>query len=87
MKKLIFVLLWLQQKPQKGKQGTRGIKQIVEENQQTLTFYRNMVVISNAVFLAVTCVFFELLTTFNIVSVSSHCLFISILCVIVHIVN
>lgn len=43
------------------------MKQIVEENQQTLSFYRNMVFISNAVFLAVTCVLFDLFTTFNIV--------------------
>jgi len=28
--------------PQKGKQGTKGAKQIVEENRTTLQFYRNM---------------------------------------------
>lgn len=57
----------MSQKQQKGKQGTRGLKQIVEENVHTLSFYRNMVFISNAVFLAVTCVFFDLFSTFNIV--------------------
>lgn len=43
------------------------MKQIVEENIQTLNFYRNMVFISNAAFLAVTCVLFDVFTTFNIV--------------------
>ncbi|KAK3923539.1 Transmembrane protein 208 [Frankliniella fusca] len=57
----------MSQKQQKGKQGTKGIKQIVEENQQTLSFYRNMVFISNAVFLSVTAVLFDLFTTVNIV--------------------
>ena len=57
----------MSQKPQKGKQGTRGIKQIVEENQHTLSFYRNMVFISNAVFLTVTSVMFDLFTTVNTV--------------------
>lgn len=39
--------------PQKGKQGTKGAKQILEENQATLSFYRNMAMISNALSLAI----------------------------------
>ncbi|KAK9880855.1 hypothetical protein WA026_013180 [Henosepilachna vigintioctopunctata] len=34
--------------PQKGKQGTKGAKQIVEENVSTLNFYRNMAMGANA---------------------------------------
>ncbi|KAL3275501.1 hypothetical protein HHI36_020261 [Cryptolaemus montrouzieri] len=34
--------------PQKGKQGTKGAKQIVEENISTLNFYRNMAIGANA---------------------------------------
>ncbi|KAB0792303.1 hypothetical protein PPYR_14262 [Photinus pyralis] len=33
---------------QKGKQATKGAKQIVEENVSTLNFYRNMAIASNA---------------------------------------
>lgn len=32
------------QPQQKGKQGTKGAKQIVEENKTTLAFYRNMAI-------------------------------------------
>ncbi|XP_019871652.1 transmembrane protein 208 [Aethina tumida] len=39
--------------PQKGKQGTKGAKQIVTENADTLSFYRNMAIISNAVSLII----------------------------------
>jgi len=39
--------------PPKGKQGTKGAKQIVEENVATLSFYRNMAVISNALSLVI----------------------------------
>ncbi|XP_023709151.1 transmembrane protein 208 isoform X2 [Cryptotermes secundus] len=42
--------------PQKGKQATKGQKQIVEENAATLSFYRNMVFIANGIYLTVTCV-------------------------------
>jgi hypothetical protein len=42
--------------PQKGKQATKGQKQIVEENAATLYFYRNMVFIANGIYLTVTCV-------------------------------
>ncbi|GAB0100348.1 Transmembrane protein 208 [Sergentomyia squamirostris] len=38
---------------QKGKQGTKGAKQIVEENAATLKFYRNMALISQGVALTV----------------------------------
>ncbi|XP_067012322.1 transmembrane protein 208 [Anabrus simplex] len=42
--------------PQKGKQGTKGQKQILEENQATLNFYRNMVFIANGIYLTVMCI-------------------------------
>ncbi|XP_056640227.1 transmembrane protein 208 [Diorhabda carinulata] len=38
---------------QKGKQGTKGAKQIAEENVSTLKFYRNMAVSANAVSLLI----------------------------------
>ncbi|CAG9771010.1 unnamed protein product [Ceutorhynchus assimilis] len=50
--------------PQKGKQATKGAKQIVEENQATLVFYRNMAMIANALSLAI-LVFYS--STINIV--------------------
>lgn len=49
----------------KGKQGTKGAKQIVEENVTTLKFYRNMAIIANAVSLMI-LVFYS--STINIVS-------------------
>nr|CAD7429937.1 unnamed protein product [Timema monikensis] len=42
--------------PQKGKQGTKGQKQILDENIATLNFYRNMVFIANGIYLIVMCV-------------------------------
>lgn len=36
--------------PQKGKQGTKGAKQIVEENAATLSFYRNMIFSANILY-------------------------------------
>jgi hypothetical protein len=36
--------------PQKGKQGTKGGKQIVEENAATLQFYRNMIFGANGAY-------------------------------------
>ncbi|KAL1117146.1 hypothetical protein AAG570_004474 [Ranatra chinensis] len=53
--------------PQKGKQGTKGQKQIRDENLETLNFYRNMVFGANAVYLIVMCVFFEMFSAMNIV--------------------
>ncbi|KNC30820.1 hypothetical protein FF38_01557 [Lucilia cuprina] len=44
---------------QKGKQGTKGAKQIVEENKGTLSFYRNMALGSAAASLLVNFIFFE----------------------------
>lgn len=45
---------------QKGKQGTKGAKQIVEENKGTLKFYRNMAIGSTAAMVLVNLVFFGL---------------------------
>ncbi|KAL8616402.1 hypothetical protein ACOMHN_032256 [Nucella lapillus] len=44
--------------PPKGKQGTRGQKQIVEENKSTLVFYRNILLAVNAIYFTVFFVFF-----------------------------
>lgn len=52
---------------QKGKQGTKGAKQIVEENATTLKFYRNMAMGTTAVFVIINSILFEL-TFFSIVS-------------------
>ncbi|KAJ8976904.1 hypothetical protein NQ317_014075 [Molorchus minor] len=38
---------------QKGKQGTKGAKQIIEENVTTLNFYRNMAIGANALSLII----------------------------------
>nr|XP_036221558.1 transmembrane protein 208-like [Bactrocera oleae] len=45
---------------QKGKQGTKGAKQIVEENKATLKFYRNMALGSTAAIILLNLVFFGL---------------------------
>ena len=34
----------------KGKEGTRGAKQIAEENAETITFYRNMILGANGIY-------------------------------------
>lgn len=34
----------------KGKQGTKGQKQILQENAETLAFYRNMILVSSGVY-------------------------------------
>ncbi|KAG8231605.1 hypothetical protein J437_LFUL010283 [Ladona fulva] len=51
---------------QKGKQGTKGQKQIVEENTATLNFYRNMILGANGIYLLVTA-FLDSIHTANIV--------------------
>ncbi|KAK2726489.1 transmembrane protein 208-like isoform X1 [Artemia franciscana] len=43
---------------QKGKQATKGQKQIAEENVDTLTFYRNMIFWTNVVFFVVRSIFY-----------------------------
>ncbi|KAL9916603.1 transmembrane protein 208 [Glossina fuscipes] len=48
---------------QKGKQGTKGAKQIVEENKGTLCFYRNMALGSAGASLLVNFIFFEVSKT------------------------
>ncbi|KAG5887426.1 hypothetical protein JTB14_024625 [Gonioctena quinquepunctata] len=44
---------------QKGKQGTKGAKQIVEENVATLNFYRNMAIGANALSLMILVFYFN----------------------------
>ncbi|XP_075165281.1 transmembrane protein 208 [Haematobia irritans] len=56
---------------QKGKQGTKGQKQIVEENKSTLVFYRNMALGSAATSILVNFLFFEIGKTTVIMSILS----------------
>ncbi|ESN90968.1 hypothetical protein HELRODRAFT_155421 [Helobdella robusta] len=42
----------------KGKQATKGQRQIVEENKETLHLYSRIVLSTNAVYLVLTCLFF-----------------------------
>ncbi|KAH8254785.1 hypothetical protein KR032_012197 [Drosophila birchii] len=63
------------QPPQKGKQGTKGAKQIVEENKTTLTFYRNMAIGCAAPALLLSSLVFEITKT----SVFMHILSLLIL--------
>jgi SRP-independent targeting protein 2/TMEM208 len=53
--------------PQKGKQGTKGQKQIYEENIATLSFYRNIALGATGSYALVTVIFFDIFTTLNIV--------------------
>ncbi|CAG0900987.1 unnamed protein product [Darwinula stevensoni] len=39
----------------KGKQATKGQKQILQENAETLKFYRNMIIGSNSIYLFTNC--------------------------------
>ncbi|XP_054275272.1 transmembrane protein 208 [Macrosteles quadrilineatus] len=53
--------------PQKGKQGTKGQKQIVEENSETLKFYLQMALIANGIYYALALtVLNDCFTWFNI---------------------
>ncbi|XP_036331713.1 transmembrane protein 208 [Rhagoletis pomonella] len=47
---------------QKGKQGTKGAKQIVEENKATLKFYRNMAIGCSAGTVLINLIFFGIST-------------------------
>ncbi|XKL63813.1 hypothetical protein PGB90_006177 [Kerria lacca] len=47
---------------QKGKQGTKGQKQIVTENKSTLQFYRNMALIASSLYLLAVYYFHNLFT-------------------------
>ncbi|XP_013098100.1 transmembrane protein 208 [Stomoxys calcitrans] len=58
---------------QKGKQGTKGAKQIVEENKSTLVFYRNM---------AFGCAAASLLVNFLLFEISKATVIMSILSII-----
>lgn len=62
-----FLSLFLYfQKVQKGKQGTRGAKQIVDENAATLKFYQYMAAGSTAMFFITNCLFFEFTVTVSV---------------------
>uniref|UniRef100_U5EXR3 Transmembrane protein 208 n=1 Tax=Corethrella appendiculata TaxID=1370023 RepID=U5EXR3_9DIPT len=62
--------------PQKGKQLTKGAKQIVEENEGTLKFYRNLALGSSIIYFFVTFLFMEpfagLTITMTIISVATQ---------------
>jgi len=58
----------------KGKQGTKGAKQIVEENLATLKFYRNMAAGGSTIYLLVTFLLYEftgLTITMSVISVAA----------------
>ncbi|KAL5288478.1 TMEM208 family protein [Megaselia abdita] len=54
--------------PQKGKQGTKGAKQIVQENKETLKFYKIMGAASAGFYTLVTLIFFEFSTSICVLS-------------------
>ncbi|XP_055374517.1 transmembrane protein 208 [Condylostylus longicornis] len=56
---------------QKGKQGTKGAKQIIEENSATIKFYRNMMAGSVLLYVSINLVFFQFTTFLAVMSVLS----------------
>lgn len=58
---------FLYQVPQKGKTGTKGQKQILEENDATLKFYRNMIGVVSAIYIVFNLVFGNIFSLTNIV--------------------
>lgn len=44
---------------QKGKQGTKGQKQIMQENTDTLNFYRNMILGAASMYFVLGMIFFD----------------------------
>ncbi|XP_030387664.1 transmembrane protein 208 [Scaptodrosophila lebanonensis] len=60
--------------PQKGKQGTKGAKQIVEENKTALAFYRNM---------AVCCAAFAFVLNFLVFDITKVTIFMSFVSLVV----
>lgn len=60
------------QPPQKGKQATKGAKQIVEENKTTLNFYRNMALACSAPAVLLNFLLFEI-STLTVVSGINKC--------------
>lgn len=52
--------------PQKGKQGTKGAKQIVDENAATLKFYQYMAAGSTTLFFILNFLFFEFTGTVSV---------------------
>ena len=53
---------------QKGKQGTKGQKQIVKENESTLQFYRNMALFASAIYLIAAYFLYDLFSFKQVVS-------------------
>jgi hypothetical protein len=52
--------------PQKGKTGTKGQKQILEENESTLKFYRNMIIAVSTVYVVFNLAFGNVFSLTNI---------------------
>lgn len=73
---LIFLIIqFLQEEKKKGKVGTKGSKQIVEENIATLKFYRNMSLGACSIFLLVALLlktFTTTIITMTIVTFAIH---------------
>ena len=66
---ILWIFSSLPLQPQKGKVGTKGQKQIMEENTQTLNFYRIMILGSNGLFLILNGFVFSEFATSEIVSI------------------
>ncbi|KAJ8303614.1 hypothetical protein KUTeg_020010 [Tegillarca granosa] len=64
--------------PPKGKQGTKGQKQIVEENKSTLNFYFYIVTGVNVVYFALSYLFFWETFTFGYMCLASLALSVSL---------
>lgn len=74
-----FTSLICFQQPQKGKPGTKGQKQILEENKTTLKFYRNMIAAVSVVYVVFNLVFGNVFSLTNIVRKPFRCNFYFIL--------
>ena len=60
--KLCYLLFFYYFQAAKGKQATKGQKQIVAENKSTLQFYRNMALIANAIYFLSSFFLFDIFT-------------------------
>lgn len=64
-----FFIRFVSPQPQKGKIGTKGQKQIVEENEATLKFYRYMIGAVSAVYIVLNLIFGDVLSLTSIVRI------------------
>ncbi|XP_053994359.1 transmembrane protein 208 [Hylaeus volcanicus] len=61
----------------KTKVGTKGAKQIVEENRTTLSFYRNMIIGALGIYFIIMMLFFEFTTSSITLSIFSGIVYIA----------